>query len=77
MIAEGLEVKLEGFAFDAPFVGDVPHTDVSEVGLSGHGAQACELGTIEQDLIVALRIGVDEGLEFRLVRGVRILGMAA
>ena len=77
VIAEGIEVKLEGFAFDASFVGDIPHSDVSEIGLSGHGAQACEFGAIEQDLIVALRIGVDEGLEFRLVRGVRILGMTA
>ena len=77
VVAEGIEVELEGFAFDASFVGDVPYTDVSEVRLSGHGTQAGELGAVEQDLVVALGIGVDEGLKLRLVRGIRVLGMAA
>ena len=77
VVAEGIEVELEGLAFDAELVGDIPDADVPEVGLSGHGAQARELRAVEQDLVVTLRIGVEEGLEFRLVRGVRLLGMAA
>ena len=77
VVAEGIEVEFEGFAFDAELVRDVADADVSEIGLAGHGAKARELGAVEQDLVVALGIGVDEGLKFRLVRGVWIFGMAA
>ena len=77
VVAEGIEIKLEGFAFDAPLVGDVPHADVTEVGLPGHGTQTCELGAVEQDLVVALGVGVLERLKFRLVRSVRVFGVAA
>ena len=77
VVPEGIKVELEGFAFDAVFVRDIAHANMSEVGLAGHRAEACEFRAVEQDLVIASGIGIDEGLKFRLVRGIRIFGMAA
>ena len=77
VVAEGIEVEFEGFALNAEFVRDIPDADVSEVGLAGHGTQARELGAVKQDFVIALGVGVDEGLKFCFVRRIRIFGMAA
>lgn len=75
MAAEGIEVELQGLALDAELVRDVADADVAEVGLAGHGAEARELGTVEEYLVIACGIGVHEALEFGFVRGVGVFGV--
>jgi hypothetical protein len=58
--AEGLEVELVGFEFDAEFVGDVGELDGAEVRLAGDGADGGEFGGDVEDGVVARGLGVGE-----------------
>ncbi len=53
LVAEGLEVELVGFKFDAELVGDVGELDGAEVGLAGDGADGGEFRRDVEDGVVA------------------------
>ena len=42
----GKEIKFQGFAFHTLFVRNILDRNVPKVGLTGHGAEAGELGTV-------------------------------
>ncbi len=57
------EVQLPGLELDAQGVGDVFDADGGEVGLPGLGADAGELGAVEPDDVIALRLRIHERLQ--------------
>ncbi len=57
-----LEVKLEGFQFDAELIGTIRDINRTEIGLAGLGAQAGEFRTIDLDIIVPLGMGIFKSL---------------
>ena len=63
VVAEGEEVELERLAFDHALVGQVGDADLSEVGLSGDGAEAGELGAVELHPVVVFGMLVLEGFQ--------------
>ena len=62
-VAEGLEVELVRFEFDAGSVGDVGEADGAVVGLAGFGANRSELRGDVLDFVVAFGVGVGEGID--------------
>ena len=50
-IAEGEEIFLEGFEFEAGLAGHVADGDATEVGQAGLGADRGELGIVDEDLV--------------------------
>src|SRR5687768_2882682 len=63
LIAVAPQVELQALELDAQGVRNVIDRDRCEVGLSGHRAQAGELGTFKRDVIVATRLRVCERLQ--------------
>ena len=63
VVAEGEEVELERLAFDHALVGQVGDADLSEVGLSGDGAEAGEFGAVELHPVVVFGMLVLEGFQ--------------
>src|SRR5215471_7545136 len=63
VIAEALQVQLERFELDAQPVGDVSNRQLSEIGLTGLGADRRELRTDRFDRIIAVRELVFESLQ--------------
>ncbi len=63
LIAEGPQVQLQRLELDARFIGNVADADRGEVRLPRHRAETGELGRLEEDLVVALRIRVGERLQ--------------
>ena len=61
-VAEAPDVEFEALQFDAAAVGDVVKRQRGEVRLPGLGTEAGELRDLHMDLVVALRVGVVEGL---------------
>ncbi len=63
VIAEGLQVKLEGFGFDQPVLGSVVEHDVREIRLPGHGAKGGELRCGEPRKIKAVGVRIGDPLQ--------------
>lgn len=63
VVAEGKEVELEALALDHPFPRDIGDIDMSEIGLPGLGAERRELGTIESDEVLILRVLIGKSLQ--------------
>src|SRR6266550_5881320 len=65
-VAKLVDVELQRLEFDQLLVGDVSDADGGEIGESGIGCQAGELGNREVDLVVTLRFVVRDRLQGRL-----------
>lgn len=63
MISEREQIEFEGFAFQALPIRHVANPDVSEIRLSGDGADGGEFGAVELDPVGAVRMRVVEGFQ--------------
>src|SRR6266851_2167905 len=64
------DVELDGLQLEQVLVRHVSHPNSGEVGLAGAGADAGELGDLEADLVVAVRVRIGHDLErLRRLRG--------
>ena len=61
-IAIGPEVELQALELDAQFIRYIRDLDVSEVWLSGFGAETCELWAVKEDLVILCFCRIWEGL---------------
>jgi hypothetical protein len=62
-VAKTPHIDFQRFELDTTFVGDVINRDVREIGLPGERAMAGELRNLNVDQIVAIGVGVLEGVE--------------
>jgi len=58
-----LQVKFEGFQLETLIIGTINDGYNAEIGLSGLGAEAGKLGTVDLDFVVAVGLGVGEGFQ--------------
>src|SRR5262249_43279376 len=63
LVAVGPHVELQGLQLDEPAVGHVPNPDGREVRLTGHRADARELGHYVVDLVVPVGVRIGNALE--------------
>lgn len=72
VVAEAVEIKLQGLAFHHFLRGDVGNIHRRKIGLSRNRAKACEFGAVEFHEIIVVLVLVDKGLQhlWGVVRGV-------
>src|SRR5262249_17296515 len=70
LVAIGPDVELDALELDQALVRHVAHADGREVGLACPGAEAGELGNLESDLVVAIRMRIGHHLQL-LARAAR------
>ena len=72
VVAEAVEIKLQGLAFHHSLRGDVGNIYRRKVGLSRYGAKACEFGAVEFHEVIVVGVLVHKGLQHlgSVVRGV-------
>lgn len=63
VVAEAEQIQLERFAFHHFDIGNVADVNRREIRLAGHRAEARELGAVEFDKVIAVRMLVVEGLQ--------------
>ena len=68
LVAKFLQIKLETLQFDAHFSGNVAKDQCPKVGLTGFGANRCELGAGNLDLVLSVGKTILENLELVLKR---------
>jgi hypothetical protein len=67
MVAEGVQVKLQRFAFDQPVARDIVDHDMGKVGLAGHRAERGELGSGKAHHGQAAGMAVGHALQHGLI----------
>jgi hypothetical protein len=77
VVAEGRKVELERLRLHQPGVWHVVDDQMREVGLTGDGAQARELGRREASRVVRIGMRVRHPVEHGLVRAIGNLGALA
>lgn len=60
----GPDVELERLELHTESIGDIGNAHAGEVGLPGLGTKAGELGTVDFDLVLSLRVRIVEDFEF-------------
>jgi hypothetical protein len=76
VVAEGEEIEFEALALDHPLAWDITDVDMSEIRLSGKGAEGREFRTVKGDQILVFGMLVLKGLENRRVVLVAVLCVA-